>query len=148
MNSNHCFCHGQSGTCTQRKCVKRIPKFSLIANAVKKLFDSAIEVGIDNNGKRLIKRTDDTLSPEINQMIYADQSPDYRKQDNEHGSMGTKGRQCYLNTESNDNCKKLCFNGYITSAKIMKRPCKCLFKYCCEVKCKECVHLEEVHICK
>lgn len=148
MNSNHCFCHGPSGTCAQKKCVKRIPKFTLVANAVKKLFNSAIEVGIDNNGKRLIKRSDDNSSPEINQMIYADQSPDFRKLDNEHGSTGTKGRQCYLNTKSNDSCKKLCFNGHNTSRKTVKRACKCLFKYCCEVKCEECPHVEEVHKCK
>lgn len=138
-----------SGACSSKKCVKRLPKFSVIADAVKELYNKAIKVGMDNNGVKLLTSQDEERDPTDKDMIYAENSPDFCQKSLLFGSEGTKGRECQLKANEPNSCKKLCCNrGHTTKVKVIKEKCQCKFKYCCQVECESCTKIVTKHYCK
>nr|BDP28886.1 Wnt6 protein [Cladonema pacificum] len=145
----YCHCHGMSGACASKKCVKRLPKFSVIADSVKKLYETAIKVGIDNNAEKLKTAKNQRADPTKKDMIYAEESPTFCDKDVRAGIAGSNGRECDLNPSSPIYCKKLCCNrGYTTQLKRITEPCQCKFKYCCKVECETCSKIKLHHYCK
>nr|BAH23779.1 secreted signaling factor Wnt9/10c [Hydra vulgaris] len=133
-----CICHGLSGACALKKCVRILPSFEEMGNELKSIYNNAIKAGPDNNGQ-LITHTN--IKPEKNYFIFMTDSPDFCNTDVALGAIGTKGRKCSLSANSPDSCEKLCCNrGFSEFSFLMEKTCACKFHYCCRLDCKTCQH--------
>lgn len=108
-------------------------------------------------------------------LIHIHKSPNYCVEDPKKGILGTSGRVCNKNSTGSDSCDLLCCGrGYNTQVinhdnsiyKNIQNPkwfmirlfyqqvvrhverCFCRFVWCCQVKCKTCVTMVDVHTCK
>ena len=145
-----CKCHGMSGTCTMRTCWRRLSSFRKIGNNLKERYNSAIQVVQANDGE-LIPKEDTISSPTSLDLYYADASPDFCSKNFAEGSLGTKGRQCSIDSNSIGNpnsCDQLCCGrGFKKKTKIVKSKCNCSFTWCCDIKCDTCEKSVQVYEC-
>ena len=106
-------------------------------------------------------------------LIHIHKSPNYCVEDPKKGILGTSGRICNKNSTGSDSCDLLCCGrGYNTQVNIPQTQfsinsidhllircyypkvvrhverCFCRFVWCCQVKCKTCVTMVDVHTCK
>ncbi|XP_057374199.1 protein Wnt-16-like [Daphnia carinata] len=82
-------------------------------------------------------------------LIHIHKSPNYCVEDPKKGILGTSGRVCNKNSTGSDSCDLLCCGrGYNTQVVRHVERCFCRFVWCCQVKCKTCVTMLDVHTCK
>lgn len=147
----HCRCHGLSGSCSLQTCWLSLNAFPEIANDIRKKFNNAIKLTVDNYGDfNLNSINEETL-------VYMLDSPDYCKENIIPGWMGTRGRQCSrskgddVSSNERKSCKNICRNCGLKvrkEQKIRKRRCNCKFNWCCDVKCDICTDIVDAFFCE
>ncbi|CAJ0928757.1 unnamed protein product, partial [Mesorhabditis belari] len=146
-----CRCHGVSGSCEFKTCWLTMPKFSEVAEMLKKRYDNfAVQVA-KKVRKRLRRKERGQRQLEIrgNELTYLLRSPSYCERNDTLGILGTSGRECVHRSHNSDDCDLLCCGrGYNTRMERRTTQCQCKFVWCCQVKCKECIHDVTVHTCK
>lgn len=146
--NRECKCHGVSGACSVKKCIQRLPDFQKIGSVLMQKYKSAAKVGPDNNGKRLIPSHNTLRTFTKYDLLYTDESPQFCDKNSRYGSLGTRGRVCEKDDPGPGGCDVLCCNrGYTKKVERVKAQCQCIFKYCCNVTCQECIKNVTRYIC-
>ena len=141
-----CRCHGVSVACSYTKCVQRLPTFRAIGNVLMQKYKSAIKVGPDNNGKKLIPSYATMKPPTKFDLLYTDESAKFCKPG--EGSLSTVSRHCKKDDPGPGGCDVLCCNrGYKTIVERVTELCHCRFRYCCSVTCMKCTRNVTRHVC-
>ncbi|XP_035677624.1 protein Wnt-2-like isoform X2 [Branchiostoma floridae] len=144
-----CKCHGVSGSCTLRTCWRAMAHFRKVTDYLKRRYDGAVEVTMNQDGTRLIVSDRNHKTPTKSDLVYFETSPDYCLADDDTGSLGTVGRQCNRSSLGTDGCDIMCCGrGYDTTRVKRSRKCECKFHWCCFVRCKECSEIIDVFTCK
>lgn len=61
---------------------------------------------------------------------------------------GTSGRRCNRTSTGSDNCDSMCCGrGYNLLLDKRTSPCRCQFKWCCQVTCDRCDSNEWISVC-
>ncbi|XP_055934262.1 protein Wnt-2b-like isoform X1 [Argiope bruennichi] len=142
-----CKCHGLSGSCTTRSCWKALTDFGEVGRLLKKRYDGAVQVTVDNQnsliqieGRKPFSKLD---------LVYFEHSPDYCTPNKSLGTLGTGGRRCAKDSLGSEGCDILCCGrGYDTRRELFIEKCGCKFNWCCKVKCKVCREWRDIHTCK
>nr|QVQ68767.1 wnt 6 [Doryteuthis pealeii] len=143
-----CKCHGLSGSCTLQTCWRKMPLFRHVGNRLKEKFKGAAKVIISNDGLHVIPEGDTIKKPDVTDLIYSENSPDFCRPSRKAGSLGTKGRICDIYSRGVGGCDVLCCNrGYKKGYVTLRENCKCRFIWCCDVICQECVHNKTIYTC-
>ncbi|XP_028393131.1 protein Wnt-1-like isoform X2 [Dendronephthya gigantea] len=147
-----CKCHGLSQACTVKTCWNKIPDFKVIGRVLKRKFDGASQVELEQNSPgRKITFTpvnEDHKAPTRADLIYYEESPDFCSKNSKVGSLGTVGRECNRTSLGTNGCDLLCCGrGYRSEWKAVEKPCKCRFEWCCKVNCQTCKETKNVHLC-
>ncbi|XP_073254078.1 protein Wnt-5a-like isoform X3 [Porites lutea] len=157
-----CKCHGVSQSCALRTCWRELVDFSEIGKKLQQKYDSASRVRYDRRtGKFIrIKKTKEAgLSrrggkrrssriPTYRSLVFIDSSPNYCVRSRRHQTVGTKGRECKINSDGGDSCTDLCCGrGYQPAEVVTKEKCQCKFYWCCTVKCKQCLKRTTKYYC-
>lgn len=156
-----CKCHGVSGNCNLRTCRKTLPQFSKVGELLKERYNTASKVeSAQISGKvppqiepaqasSKIRATRNSgqapngmfLNPTVKDLVYFEDSPNFCKENLDHGSLGVQGRYCNasLKAKGVDGCEILCCGGKWKTENLTRNEnCCCEFKWCCSVVCKEC----------
>eukprot|EP00795_Rhopilema_esculentum_P016352 gene16352-7747_t len=138
-----CRCHGVTGNCQLKHCMKRLPTFQQVATKLVTLYDNALQIDTRqqrNGGKK--------LSGVKGLLLYIDSSPNYCNVNESLGTTGTTGRECLLNGAGKQSCKQLCCGrGHKTQEIEIVENCKCRYVWCCYVKCDVCKSSRLQHTC-
>ncbi|XP_057303735.1 protein Wnt-2-like [Hydractinia symbiolongicarpus] len=144
----NCRCHGVSGACAVKKCVQNLPKVRDISDFLLAKYKSAIQVGTDNYGKKLIPSKKTFKEPTAQDLVFLEKSPGFCNKNSAYGILGTKGRACNKDDPGPTGCKVLCCNrGFKTVVEVKTVPCNCKFEYCCDITCETCKKAVTTHIC-
>ncbi|NP_001161493.1 wingless-type MMTV integration site family, member 11 precursor [Saccoglossus kowalevskii] len=146
-----CKCHGVSGSCNVKTCWQSLPEMEEIGSKLKRKYAGATEVVSEKVGNRYnLVPVDTNLKKFTEQdLIYLTNSPDYCRQNEKTGSLGTVGRFCNKTSIGNDGCDLMCCGrGYKSMVITIVEQCQCRYHWCCYVKCKECSRTAEVQVCK
>nr|XP_039263754.1 protein Wnt-5-like [Styela clava] len=143
-----CKCHGVSGSCSLKSCWYQVPDFRVIGDMLKVEHKRAIEMRMNKRG--LIRpRKRPREAPFITDLIFIESSPDYCRRNTRTGVLGTRGRECKLNSRGMDGCGLLCCGrGYRTKMIEVTERCNCKFEWCCEVRCQKCKRKIVQYTCK
>ncbi|XP_072038870.1 protein Wnt-16-like [Amphiura filiformis] len=145
-----CRCHGVSGSCTVKSCWKTMPSFLQVGDYLKTRYQQSVEVL--NRPKKKLRRRDKRMrkvSIPDDDLVHVDSSPNYCRSDPEKGILGTVGRECNRTSDASDSCDLLCCGrGYNTMEVRQVDRCDCKFFWCCEVRCKTCETVRDMHTCK
>ncbi|KAK9888594.1 hypothetical protein WA026_000829 [Henosepilachna vigintioctopunctata] len=143
-----CKCHGLSGSCTLKTCWRKLPNFREVGNRLKERFDGAAKVIAGNDGQSFIPEGDTIKPPGKLDLVYSEDTPNYCAANNSLGSFGTQGRVCDDKSLGEEGCGILCCGrGYRKFYKTESKDCKCIFKWCCEVKCEQCNETRAISTC-
>ncbi|CAH1130295.1 unnamed protein product [Ceutorhynchus assimilis] len=145
-----CKCHGLSGTCTLKTCMRKMPNFREVGNRLKQRFDGAAKVIPGNDGQSFIPEGDTIKPPGKSDLVYSEDSipTDFCHLNTTLGSFGTQGRSCNGTSQGEDGCGILCCaRGFQTYEKVVQKNCQCKFHYCCDVKCEICNETVKYSIC-
>ena len=159
----NCKCHGVSHSCGLRTCWRELVQFSEIGKQLLDKYDSAIKVKYDRRTGRIVKKSKSaaygfsrrngkrrsTLNkPATNNLVYMSPSPDYCVRNNKRQTLGTVGRECKVDSDGPESCRKLCCNrGFLPTEEVTVEKCRCKFRWCCYVKCDECVKTRTKYMC-
>ncbi|CAG7716557.1 unnamed protein product [Allacma fusca] len=156
-----CKCHGMSGSCTMKTCWMRLPNLREVGNSIKDRFDGASRVLISNAGSlrdfgrrtrykfQLKPYNPDHKPPSKKDLVFFEDSPNFCDKDARYGVSGTVGRACNVSSMGVDGCDLMCCGrGYTVSVKTVVERCKCTFKWCCQVECKNCTVTRTYYTCK
>ena len=144
-----CSCHGVSGTCQINTCTLRLPRYRDVSSFLMEKYKSAIRVGSDNYGRKLIPSEKNMKYPTKKDLLYMENSPEFCEKNLKQGSLGTTGRTCIKGSSGPDGCDVLCCNrGFKTIVEKEQKKCKCRFKFCCDVSCQSCIKTRITHVCK
>ena len=72
-----CKCHGVSGACTVRTCWASVMDFRSIGSHLKRRYDAATLVTMDQSGRELAAAHGDHKAPTRGDLVYLEASPDY-----------------------------------------------------------------------
>lgn len=156
-----CRCHGVSGSCELKTCWRTMPTFAQVGDFLKRKYENAVQmkptkfvrtVSMKSAKNANLKRGTKTKRQaplSKTDLIHIHKSPNYCVQDAKKGILGTSGRVCNKNSTGSDSCDLLCCGrGYNTQVVRKVERCFCRFVWCCNVKCKTCVTMMDVHTCK
>lgn len=159
-----CRCHGVSGSCELKTCWRTMPTFAQVGDYLKQKYENAVQMKPTKFVRTMMQ--DKMSSRELNiqsssmktkrqvplgktELIHIHKSPNYCVEDPKKGILGTSGRVCNKNSTGSDSCDLLCCGrGYNTQVVRHVERCFCRFVWCCQVKCKTCVTMLDVHTCK
>ena len=158
MTKTTCRCHGTTATCNFKSCWRQLPDFREVGDTLFVKYESAVKVRLNRAQTQLVPRRSQwrrvgkhrsrRKQQMLGDLIYLDESPNYCVRNLKNNVLGTKGRQCYINSRGEDGCDSLCCGrGKTTKIKEVKQRCKCKFVWCCEVKCKMCLKRRVIHNC-
>lgn len=147
-----CKCHGMSGSCSVRVCWRKLPQFRVAGAALAALHEGAALVRLAQRGgrrpARLRPARPDLKRPNKTDLVYLEDSPDYCERNITLGIPGTRGRLCNRTSPGLDGCRLLCCGrGYQTRVRDVTEKCNCRFVWCCRVRCDDCRHTREEHVC-
>nr|BAD93239.1 WNT [Dugesia japonica] len=139
-----CKCHGVSGSCEMKTCIRALPDFRVVGDLLKSRFHKAMQVHFVDS--RLIPRYSPNRMFTDNDLIYLLKSPNYCVHNPHIGSLGTQGRKCAESAllekkpgETNGTCEELCCGrGHKKRTFSRMEQCRCKFQWCCDVKCDLC----------
>lgn len=83
-----CKCHGVSGACNIRTCWLAMQEFRKVGNYLKKKYNGATQVNINQDGTGLIVANKNHKKPTKNDIVYFEESPDYCHSDPKTGNKG------------------------------------------------------------
>lgn len=143
-----CKCHGVSGSCSIRICWRKMKPFRVVGYQLKQKFDGATKVKMGRRKKKLKRVNREMKRPTKQDLVYLQESPDFCNFNPRLGSLGTRGRRCNRTSYGLDGCTLMCCGrGHYTIVKEIAEDCDCKFVWCCEVKCRKCSHVVEMHFC-
>lgn len=174
--TRQCKCHGMSGSCAVKTCWKQLSTLETTSGRLKRRFDHAKQVysektrqyiwqsppqrnrrgpgfssmSLRQRGRQQQLRLLDPNSRRLTKkdLVYSVDSPDFCDRNLRLGLPGTKGRQCNDTSQGSDGCDALCCGrGFHTRVREQSEPCRCEFKWCCEVKCQTCRVTKIEHFC-
>jgi len=149
QSPTRCRCHGVSGACAAKICTRDMPKYRSISDFLMNKYQSAISVTSDNNGGFKLRHSEESVQPDKLDIVYVERSPPFCERNPRIGSLGTKSRECIPGDRGEAGCDKMCCNrGYTRVELTQRQKCKCVFSYCCLVKCKQCERTEVKYVCK
>lgn len=139
-----CKCHGVSGSCEMKTCIKALPDFRVVGDHLKERFHKAMQVHFVDS--RLVPRYPHTRMFTDNDLIYLLRSPNYCIHNPQIGSLGTRGRKCAESAllekqseQTGGSCGELCCGrGHTKRTFTRMEQCRCKFQWCCDVKCDLC----------
>uniref|UniRef100_A0AAR5QFX3 Protein Wnt n=2 Tax=Dendroctonus ponderosae TaxID=77166 RepID=A0AAR5QFX3_DENPD len=144
-----CKCHGLSGACSMKTCLRKMPHFREVGDRLKQRFDGAAKVIPGNDGKSFIPEGATIKPPSRTDLVYSEQSSSFCNPNNTIGSFGTQGRICDETSPGEDGCGILCCaRGFHSYSKVQQVNCRCAFHYCCDVKCDVCNETVRYSICQ
>lgn len=144
-----CKCHGLSGACSMKTCLRKMPHFREVGDRLKQRFDGAAKVIPGNDGKSFIPEGATIKPPSRTDLVYSEQSSSFCNPNNTLGSFGTQGRICNESSPGEDGCGILCCaRGFQSYSKVEQVDCRCVFNYCCNVKCDVCNATIRYSICQ
>ncbi|XP_046439719.1 protein Wnt-16-like [Daphnia pulex] len=163
-----CRCHGVSGSCELKTCWRTMPTFAQVGDYLKQKYENAVqmkptkfvrtmmqekmsskELKIQSSSSSSSSKTKRQAPLGKTDLIHIHKSPNYCVEDPKKGILGTSGRVCNKNSTGSDSCDLLCCGrGYNTQVVRHVERCFCRFVWCCQVKCKTCVTMLDVHTCK
>ena len=148
-HQTQCKCHGISGACHLKTCVRKLPDFRDIGSFLLRKYDSAVKVMADNKGMQLLPKELSLKHHTPTDLVYTDDSPDFCVPNPALGSLGTSGRRCVPGDDKLSSCSILCCDkGEEKTFVIMKEHCNCRFQYCCDVHCEICSKNITSYTCK
>ena len=150
-----CKCHGVSGSCSIKVCWKVMPEFSVIGKELMRRYVAAHRVESSEAALRSLRHKN--LKDEL---VFSEASPDFCG-----SSHGTVGRVCSSRnqTAANNASSALttltlvadragerlcCGRGWEERRVEIIEECECEFKWCCEVKCKQCKRIVLERVCQ
>ncbi|XP_076348008.1 protein Wnt-2b-A-like [Tachypleus tridentatus] len=144
-----CKCHGVSGSCAVRTCWVAMMDFRAVGNYLKKKYDGAVQVMMNQDGDHLMVSNKNYKRFTKSDLVYFENSPDYCVSNEKTGSLGTAGRECNKSSLGINGCGIMCCGrGYDTRRELVVKKCNCKFHWCCFVQCDECRVWRDVHVCK
>ncbi|XP_030761419.1 protein Wnt-6 [Sitophilus oryzae] len=144
-----CKCHGLSGSCALRTCIRKMPAFREVGDRLKERFDGAAKVIPGNDGQSFIPEGDTIKPPTRFDLVYSEESPSFCLPDSSVGSFGTQGRECNETSPGEEGCGILCCGrGFQVQTKEVEHSCNCEFVYCCNVTCQVCNETVKVATCQ
>ena len=145
-----CKCHGISGSCEHKTCLKTMVPFDVVGTHLMNRYDNSAKVNVDQHGNDLVLANGEIPSkPSRDDLVFLEESPDYCVANPNTGSLGTTGRACNKSTPGRGSCGILCCGrGYNTLQVNEEYDCECKFHWCCEVKCKRCSRTINKHVCQ
>ncbi|XP_028393337.1 protein Wnt-7c-like [Dendronephthya gigantea] len=158
-----CKCHGPTGTCSIKTCMKTTSGLRVIGNTIKTMFKNAKRVEPENERRSKLKlvlvdvRKDVTdksstrvrASPAKSELTYTEVSPSFCDSDVTLGIPGVFGRICSKDPSHANSCRNLCCGkGYDQFLVTEETDCECKFLWCCSVRCKKCSQRKLVTRCK
>ncbi|KAF7274885.1 hypothetical protein GWI33_012451 [Rhynchophorus ferrugineus] len=143
-----CKCHGPSGSCVTRTCIRKLPQFREVGDRLKERFDGATKVISGNDGQSIIP-SGDAKPPGPTDLVYSEESPNFCQPNSSVGSFGTQGRECNETSPGEEGCDILCCGrGFHAYTKEVAHSCDCKFVYCCNVTCQVCNETVRVATCQ
>ncbi|KAJ3612230.1 hypothetical protein NHX12_020506 [Muraenolepis orangiensis] len=148
-----CRCHGVSGSCAVKTCWRSVAPLERVGAVLKEAFENSVEVRRRSAGQKVRRRKEHKLMRRQpvgrDQLVYLNKSPNYCVEDRRRGILGTRGRQCSRTSRGPDGCSLLCCGrGYNTHVVRSVRRCHCKFVWCCNVRCRRCESMTDIHTCK
>ena len=140
-----CACYGLSASCVIKFCKLTLPPFKAIGNELKKKYQNAVLV----NSKAVFNTNEIK-----NQLVYMTKSPDFCVRNLNKGILGTKGRECKLNSSelinNGKSCEVLCCGqGYVSVTTKAFDACNCNFdEKIMSIKCHRCYIDKQINSCK
>eukprot|EP00794_Sanderia_malayensis_P011067 gene11067-12235_t len=101
--SVNCRCHGVTGACQMKHCMKRLPTFQQVAKNLLSKYDNAVKV--DTRRQRSAIKKHNAIKGSL---VYADQSPNYCNRNTQAGIEGTVGRECLLTDNAGPGLLDVC----------------------------------------
>jgi wingless-type MMTV integration site family protein 6 len=102
-----------------------------------------------NDGMSFMTEGLSVKHPSKQDLVYAEESPDFCKPNTKIGSLGVHNRECNITSSGEDSCEILCCNhGYQRTTMFVKSNCKCRFIWCCDVECQVCTEKREIYTCR
>lgn len=137
-----CKCHGVTGGCNLKTCLKQLARFTVIGSELKQKYRTAVRVSFLNN--KLHKRDnnrDRLVTRKLKKLVYLDSSPVYCVRNDTAGSPGMLGRSCRSDVVPTKECRSLCNSCQLRHQTVehdKQVKCRCKFLWCCTVKCHLC----------
>ncbi|ESN99004.1 hypothetical protein HELRODRAFT_186498 [Helobdella robusta] len=144
-----CKCHGVSGSCNVKTCWEEVAPIRELGDHLKAKYDEAIPVRPSKKMNIIRRKNKSSKKLTKSDIAYFNQPLDYCELNLKKGSFGTKGRFCNKTSSGTDGCSHMCCGRGFYSKKItVHEQCHCKFRWCCEVKCKVCEKIVDIHWCK
>ena len=145
-----CKCHGFSGSCSYRTCLKTLGPFGAVGGYLHDKYYNATKVTVHQDKNQLVaadrKNREKTLEKDL---WFLEESPDYCTPNNSTRSLGTTGRRCHKTVSGPGNCRMLCCGrGYNTLQVREEYECSCKFHWCCRINCNTCSRIVDRHVCR
>uniref|UniRef100_A0A8D8QIN9 Protein Wnt n=1 Tax=Cacopsylla melanoneura TaxID=428564 RepID=A0A8D8QIN9_9HEMI len=144
-----CKCHGTSGSCMMRTCWRSLVPFRKVGDLLKKRFQASIKVVPSNNGHSFIPYATNVRPPDKLDLVYSEKSPSFCVENKTTGSLGTFGRQCWMNESATTEslCSNLCCGrGNAVTLRVENVLCNCSAKRF-DVQCQNCTQKTLVYHC-
>ena len=157
-----CKCHGITGSCNFKTCLRLLAEFVEIGNTLHEKYDTAVHVKLERkNAKNQLfikKNREDQRRdswnkrsfqkrPTKNTLVFLKVSPNYCRGNKDFP--GTTGRFCSIDSYGVDSCDELCCKrGSVEVLLRTDKRCKCKFHWCCEIRCETCSVEETKHRCR
>lgn len=141
----NCRCHGVTGACQLKHCMKRLPTFQEVAKKLSAKYDAAVMVDMLQQRSGSKKQ-----SGHKGAILYADSSPNYCLANKNLGTDGTTDRECLFDASAGkQSCEQLCCGrGFKTQEIEIVERCRCRYIWCCHVKCETCKSTRIQHTCR
>ncbi|EDO37901.1 predicted protein [Nematostella vectensis] len=139
----HCRCHGVSGGCTAKTCIRRLGDFRLVADLLKNRYARIVYVESKTKSKRkarVLKSKRGRRRYTSSDLVALQGSPNYCHKNRKRGTAGTHGRLCDPTKRRGEgSCAYLCCGrGHRTEEVVHEERCECKYIWCCYVKCQTC----------
>ena len=151
-----CKCTGVSGSCSIKKCWRKLPYFREVGNALKELYRLATRVqpkmskmAQGYKATHLVVFGTRDRKPLTKNIVFMTPYVNYCDKNVNLGVPGTVRRKCSLDNTDEFQCKTMCCDrGYDTHQYNHTSKCECKFNWCCFVECKTCVEERTERYCK
>lgn len=126
-----------------------MPSFQEVGSRLLDRYDGASKVITRNDGGGYIPENPSHKKPTNDDLVYIEDSPDFCRLNKTLGTLGTHGRECNKSSPDEFGCDIMCCHrGYDTKVIEVTTKCKCVFQWCCNVTCQQCVEQKEMFSCK
>ena len=151
-----CRCHGMSGTCATKTCMRKMPPFSVVGDYLSYKFHGARRVIHKKTGYGFLLVSSggrkEPREARADELLYYEKSPNFCAAEPAINWAGTSGRQCVLTSDprQKDSCEVLCCKrGYYTLYQETIKDCNCRVESLWStVVCDKCVVQEPKHHCR